>query len=421
LNKKLIGFLLIKILIISSCSITFAKTNVILELDDLEWQVENTGSNLLSSHKIINNVSIFSQKNSLKGNDEGPHQNMFFEMKEWWYYNVFFNNRSSELQNWFLLFSLRLYPEVCGFKLELFDDRNKSYGGDKYLHIDDIQVHGPGVNVFFNNSFMVGKYPFWHIYAEYIQPNNIEIVVNLTFIANSLPVWILMNTGLNNVYSFFGYYCLLNCSVEGTISLNGTRYNVNGLGYHDHTWAPINIKKPNYIRYENRNNLIEKNEIDLLKMWNWLCVHFDNGWDMFVGKIYLDKSNDFSKYVPGNLCFTQSGKEFYDVKFFILEYEKTINSSIPQFEIPTKVHIKALLLNIARSKLFNGLILLDFYYETNNTREVIYGDPPSFGYWVSLGDIYGSVLCYGKTIPLSGRAVMETTDEINPVIDKIFL
>jgi hypothetical protein len=285
--------------------------------------------NLQKTDKIknLNNFNKetppLSPRNVLKGNDEGPHQNMIFKMKEWWYYNVYLNDENSELKNWFILMSIQLYPEFCGLKLELYDDENKSYGGDHVIYGDDANAYGPGVNIFFNNSFESGRYPNWHVYGEYTQQDKLEIIVNLTFKANSLPMWLVKNTGNNRSNSFFGYYCVMNCSAYGSISLNGTIYNVSGLGYHDHTWAPINT------------------QINLLNIWDWLCIHFDNGWDMFVGKIYSEKRYLLSKFGPGSLCFTTSGVKFSEINYFLIEFNETNNSSIPGIEFPTKVHIKA--------------------------------------------------------------------------------
>jgi hypothetical protein len=369
-----------------------------------------SNENLQKTDKIknLNNFNketpLLSPRNVLKGNDEGPHQNMIFKMKEWWYYNVYLNDKNSELKNWFILMSIQLYPEFYGLKLELFDDENESYGGDYVIYGDDTNAYGPGVNIFFNNSFEIGRYPNWHIYGECIQQDKLEIIVNLTFKANSLPMWLVKNTGNNRSNSFFGYYCVMNCSAYGSISLNGTIYNVSGLGYHDHTWAP-----------QGENKLIS-----LLNIWDWLCIHFDNGWDMFAGKIYLDRRDFTSKFVPGSLCFTTSGIKFYEDHFFLLDYEETKHSSIPNLEIPTKVHIKALFLNTLGLKAIRGPILLDFYYEAKNIREDLYGDPIDPVYWVSQGEIYGSEKSLGITIPLHGWAVFETTSNIKKMLKLIY-
>jgi len=232
----------------------------------------NDNSQMINTLKNFNNdIPSFSDRTVLQGNDEGPHHNMIFDMKEWWYYNVYLNGENSELKNWFILMSIQLYPRYGGFKLELLDDGNKNYGGDDFLYYNDVvYAHEPGVNVFFNNSYLIGRYPNWRIYAKYIQPDKLEIIVNLTYKANSLPIWLIRNPGHNHSNSIFGYYCILNCTAYGTISLNGTVYNVSGLGYHDHTWAPVRLKNTTnqYIKNWGENKLP-----NLLYIWDWLCIH----------------------------------------------------------------------------------------------------------------------------------------------------
>lgn len=407
----IIGFIF---LFVSASSITSIKgTYDIKDFNKKDLQKKNKIKKL---NDLLLEKSVLSQRNVLKGNDEGPHQNMIFEIKEWWYFNAYFNGENSELKNWFVLMSIQLYPKFGALKLELYDDENESYGGDYFDFLENLSAYGPGVNLFFNNSFEIGRYPNWHIYGEHIQSDSLEIIINLTFTANSLPRWLIKNTGHNRSNSIVGYYCVMNCSVYGSISLNGTIYNVSGLGYHDHTWAPMNFKKIKFTTSKNIKDFNENKIIDLLNIWDWLCVHFYIGWDMFVGKIYTEKRFLYSKFGPGCLCFTASGTKFFEVYFFLIKYVETKNSSIPNIEIPTKVRIKALILKTLGLKHHRGPILLDFYYEAKNIREDIYGDPSFYGYWVSQGKIYGSVKSIGKTIPLKGWAVMETTIKSNKML-----
>ena len=214
-----------------------------------------------------------------------------------------------------------------------------------------------------------------------------------------IKVPITNNVSLNNDY--------------GNISLNGTIYNVSGLGYHDHVWAPMNLKNLKFINSENIKNWKENNKFNLLNLWDWLCIHFDNGWDMFVGKIYSNKNAPGSNFGPGYLCFTPSGKKLYESYFFSLDYTETKNSTIPDVKIPIKIHIKALIFNTIGMYQFKGPILFDFYYEAINIQEELFGSSPNWGIWQSQGKINGYVKNLGKTTPLDGWAIMETTDNLN--------
>ena len=357
-----------------------------------------------------NEESFFSKKTVLEGNDEGPHYNNIYHMQEWWYFNVYLNGEDTELKNWFVLLSIQLYQNYSGLKLELFNDENESFGGDSFIDIDNATAYGPGVNVFHNKSFEIGRYPNYHIYAEFTQPDNLKITLNLTYKANSKPVWLIKNFGRNRSECIFGYYVIMNCTTTGTISLNNTTYNVSGIGYHDHTWAPMNRKNKNITTSQIPGSSKEKVLIDLLRIWDWLCIHFDNGWDAFIGKIYAKNRNFYSKFVPGSFCLTPNGERYSEIHFFKIEIIDTNQSKIPDLDIPIKVHIKALFLNKFGFEEFMGPFILDIYYEAKNTREdILCGNSSTFVYWVSQGPVYGTARGLGKTISLNGWAVMETT------------
>ena len=356
---------------------------------------------------------LLSNRYILGENDEGLHENNKFYMQEWWYFNVHFDNETSELKNWSVLTSFTKCKNKISLKLGLHENVNKSYNTLNIKSKNSFQYFGPAVNLSFNkSSYAIGKYPNWHIYAENNESKNLNISVDLTFKANSLPMWMLKNTGRNRSDSYFGYYCVMNCIAQGTISLNGTPYNVSGLGYHDHTWAPIGVKKTKINNNEIRDNKKKGKSVDIFKFWDWLVIHFENGWDMFIGKIYFGKRNSFSKFVPGVLCFTPDGSKLYECYFFILEHEVNINSTVPDIKIPSKIHIKALILNTSGIKQFKGPIILDFYYEAQNIQESIDGEPPSFGIFQSQGRTYGVAKGLGKTVQLDGWAFIETATSL---------
>jgi hypothetical protein len=154
------------------------------------------------------------------------------------------------------------------------------------------------------------------------------------------------------------------------------------------------------------------NELFDISIWDWLCIHFNKGWDMFIGKIY--KNNQQSpNYGTGYLCFTPKGFKFYNCYFFLLDYIETKNSTIPNIKIPIKIHIKALIFNTLGLNQFKGPILLDFYYEAENIHEELFGHTPKVGLWQSQGKTYGHIKTIGKATPLEGWAIMETTNKIN--------
>jgi len=373
----------------------------------------------MNSRKIKNKKFFFNKllrsRYNLGENDQGIHKNKKFNMQEWWYYNVYFNNEKSELKNCTIVISFVVMPNVYSLKVKLCDENNKSYTGGFVIKRNFIEDKNSNFSIKFNNkNFLIGKYPKWQIHTDNTDIKTPELIVNLTFKANSLPMWILKNTGHNRSNSFFGYYCVMNCNVKGNITLDGKTYNVSGIGYHDHTWAPLSLQKQKFNGPIANINNYKKNKsqslpLNLYKNWDWLCIHFENGWDMFVGKFYLLKIKKLSKFTPGNICFTPSGKKLYESHFFLLNYEKTINSEIPNIKIPTKIHIKALILNTFGLKLFKGPILFDLNYEAESIQSGPKKENQKRVLWQSQGKIYGVAKSLGKTVKLKGWAITETT------------
>jgi predicted secreted hydrolase len=344
----------------------------------------------------------FYSKYTLKENDEGQHHNSFFKLQEWWYYNVLFNNSESELKNWTVAISFCTFSHTDSIKLVLHDDKQKSYG-DIYLKpVGTCKTKRSGVNVNLNSSYAIGQYPKWHVYADNKNLDNPEITVDLDFKANSLPIWLLKNTGFNLSTSPFGYYCIMNCDVKGEISVDDRVYKVKGLGYHDHTWMP-SLKET---EIKHKEKLIDFN------IWDWLCIHFDNGWDVFIGKIHSYQRFAFSNLIPGSLCISPNGKESVECNFFPLEFIEYTDSSIPSLKIPTKIHIKALKMNLLRKKPLKGPFFLDIYYEAENIKECIPRDPPTWCQWETTGKVYGEIRGFRKKIKLNGWGMMETTSNI---------
>ena len=160
----------------------------------------------------------FCSKYLLLERDEGIHKNSLFKFQEWWYFNVLFNNSKSQLKDWSLTISLGTFPHTDSLKLVLHDENGKTYG-DMYLKpARMIKAKEEGVDVNLDGSTAKGFYPEWKVYAHNKNLDSDEIIVDLKFNANTLPVWLVKNTGLNHTSSLFGYYCVMNCSVDGTVS-----------------------------------------------------------------------------------------------------------------------------------------------------------------------------------------------------------
>lgn len=349
---------------------------------------------------------LFPYRQVLKPNDEGSHQSNRLMTQEWWYYNAFFNEPDSELRNWSLMISFNQMGIADMFFMTLYDDKNKSYGDSVIETSGVIQSGGPGVKVEYQKSYATGIYPNWHIYVEAGNLNENKIIVNITYEANSLPLWLLFNTGHNLSLSPAGHYCISDCEVTGKIIINEIVYNIHGVGYHEHSWFKILSKEQGQVGIENIGQE-QTGFQDIIDSWDWFCIHFENGWDMFAGKFL--QGSPFARFMPGNLWITPDGENITECFFFKFEYLETIESSLPSVEIPTKIHIHAIFLNTLITNPLKGLVRLDVIIKTKNIHEYIWGYPPQYGMWEGPCVINGTIKWQGNTVELNGWSIMEFT------------
>jgi predicted secreted hydrolase len=344
----------------------------------------------------------------LKPYDEGTHQskNNRTITQEWWYFNAYFNEYDSELRNWSLMISFNQMGRADMFFMTLYNNENKSYGGSVVGLSGAIQSKKPGVNVQYKTSYAIGIYPNWHIYVEdgYLNENNITI--NLSYKANSLPLWLLFNTGHNMSLSPGGHYCIKNCEVTGEIKINEIVYSVNGVGYHEHSWFKFLSKEQKEVDLQNSGQG-QTSLQEIIDVWDWFSIHFDNGWDMFSGK-FLQQS-PLAKFMPGNLWITPDGENITECFFFSYKFLETKESSIPSIEIPTKIHIRAIFLNTLITNPFKGLVRLDVIIKTKNIHEYLWGDPPQYCMWEGPCSVKGTIKWRGNTVELNGWSMMEVT------------
>jgi len=371
-----------------------------------EKNIEDIASNVLDGKHQSSYLGPYRQ--ILKPNDEGAHQSKSNRSmtQEWWYYNTFFNEPDSELRNWSLMISFNQMGTADMFFMTLYDDENKSYGGSVVRSSGAIQSSGPGVNVGYKTSYAVGIYPNWNVYAEDGNLDENNITVNITYKANSLPLWLICNTGHNISLSPVGHYYILRSEVTGEIKINGTVYSVHGVGYHEHSWFKFLSKEQEQTGMQNMG----QGQIgfqDSLDVWDWFCIYFDNGWNMFAGKIL--QQSPLARFMPGNLWISPDSENITECFFFKFEYLETIELSIPSIEIPTRIHIRAIFLNKLITNPLKGLIRLDVIITTKNIHEYLWGNPPQYGMWKGPCSINGTIKWEGNTVELNGWSMMEFT------------
>lgn len=334
-------------------------------------------------------------------NDERPHINEIYTMREWWYYNAFFNHQESELKNWSIILSISNFPNFSFTKILLYDNKNNNYGDAYFKLKEETKIIESNVNVNCDKSFIKGVYPKWNVHFENIGMDNKRIVADLEYKATKQPVWILKNTGHDISTSILGYYFIMNCDVEGTVIIDNTKYKVKGVGYHDHTWSPIHKK---------RDKILDKKDAKRRGLvWDWIYFHLDDGWNIFIGKIYFSKRNLLSYLMPGSLNFVSNKNDVMESYLFPIIYKNFQKTSIPNLKIPDEINIKSIKINPFNKYPIKGPFYMDINYKAENIKESLFGNPPHWALWNSSGKVTVKLIGFRKEIMLKGLGIMEYT------------
>ena len=268
------------------------------------------------------NRGIDAGRHALEVTDESPHK---FSRREWWYYNVFFNDPDSDLKDWSMIVALNKMARLDirflnrdSLFIMLYDTNECHKFSILGRERGTFKASGPGVNLIFEESWVKGQYPNWHVHAE---NSAMDFVADLEFTADFMPVWVEGRSSNLLLGGFVaGDYYVPRCKVEGEITWKGHSYNVSGTGYHDHVW------ENNVPRFISRG-------------WDWFNLHFDNGWEMYISKFNLRRLRDV---YAGALIISPNNRNMVEfMKFEMTTVESASPLELPSMSYPRKVHIKA--------------------------------------------------------------------------------
>jgi predicted secreted hydrolase len=270
------------------------------------------------------NRIIDSGRHVLELTDEGFHKG---SRREWWYFNVFFNDPDSDLQGYSLIVSFNqmkffdvrfLRPD--NLFILMFDDKSTSYSFSTFnKRRGTLQASNSGVDVTFENSWIKGSYPSWHVHAVNDEKG---FVTDLDVTADFLPVWVEGRSANLPFASLVtgGDYYVPRCKVTGNITWDGKQYHVGGMGYHDHVWQSV---VPRWVS----------------PGWDWANLHFDNGWEMYVSKFNLRAPFKLSF---DSIIISPNNRNITEFNSFDITYIETATpKGLPFMKYPKKMHIDA--------------------------------------------------------------------------------
>jgi len=194
------------------------------------------------------------------------------------------------------------------------------------------------VNVTYNKNYIRGLYPNYVYHCE-DETNN--IITNLVMKANCSAYWLynestggVLPWGINGVGKA---YFLPILDVTGNITINGTKYNVTGIAYHEHDIGYFDFSKPyksvfirdtlKSIKAIIKRHIWWKKQVrqnkprdhtfsihlsnDYLYGWDWGWIIFENNFN-----IVMFNPTFFGVYkgnVPAFIYFTKDGKDYTEI------------------------------------------------------------------------------------------------------------
>jgi len=324
--------------------------------------------------------------------DEGAHyHNKLLVNREWWYYTVVFD-KDSDLAGWTVTISFNhmamgdlfgtLKPDVMVLTLHSPDGKeyggmiNKRRGGG-IIFQPTLDATSPGVDVKYEKSWAKGAAPNWHVYAEDKDIDGAhEIIMDLDYFAPNSPIWIHSNRPFDKGGGSIADYIFTGCEVNGTVSIDGTTYNVHGIGHHQHSWSSGLLKIA-------------------IKGWDWNHITLDNGWNIYYSNYYLTKQIAPTKTYTMNpystvIITTDQGNTLTKLESVDIEIKKSDRLFL-LLKMPTETNVSAEAKLLSQFLLKTYDIKLNMKIVADNTYEKTWKLPTYVGMKIGRSTVTGTI------------------------------
>jgi predicted secreted hydrolase len=338
---------------------------------------------------------IPSYRRDVSAADEGIHFDDLRVSREWWYFTAMFNDTASSLQNWAVAvsFAHMARGDLFGTNkpdllvVSLLGNNSEAYGGlinkQHYLGIlrqGTLIAETPGVKLQFEDSWAEGSYPGWHLHADSQDiDSSHHIILDLQYQAMSLPVWTYGPRAFNDTGGELDSYVILDCEVTGSITIDGTVFQVKGIGAHEHSWTPHLILRAS------------------LKSWDRFSLTLDNGWTIYSTNYQptlqaLTRHDPFSTF----LITPDQGSTITELKDVTLSVTQKDEKVFPLVRMPSAFSVEAypstnMSYLVSQSLLYGSEMSLSSTIEVTHSTNKIWKFPTYLGMKIGYCTITGTL------------------------------
>ncbi len=202
------------------------------------------------------------------------------------------------------------------------------------------------IDLKYYNSTLIGLYPDYNAYFD-DDINNIKLNVKAHSVS---PPYQHLNSIVNGTIplgaGIFNYWSIPRLQLSGNISINGTIYNVTGVGYHEHLFGDRPIDGTFSFRFSSIKELINLNflyfsilkwmlqpktiswlykiqnphiSVDNIRGYDWIWSTFDNGWSMILVRLRLGYPFSFTEGPTYSILILTDGEEIWEFSEVIIK------------------------------------------------------------------------------------------------------
>jgi len=202
------------------------------------------------------------------------------------------------------------------------------------------------VDLKYFNSTLYGLYPNYSAYFE-DDINNIILSVDAHAVS---PPYQHLSSIVNGTIplgtGIFQYWSIPRLELTGSISINGTLFNVSGVGYHEHLFGDRPIDGAFNFRFSSIKDLINLNflyasilkwmlqpktiswlykiqnphiSVDNIRGYDWIWSTFDNGWSMILVRLRLGYPFSFTEGPVYGILILTDGEKIWEFNEIIIK------------------------------------------------------------------------------------------------------